>query len=207
MVKTNSPAVIVVAVALTVLLLVGGCQSMKSLTDKMGITTSSASTKPTAKKAAAAADAQKTGDPDADEEKPPEKPLYVRIGGEKTIVALVDDLVARAAADPKVNVTRNGAPRPWQATPESVARLKTRLVQFLGTASGGPQKYEGEDMTTAHKGMRITTREFDAFADHFRAAMSTAGIAEKEQQELLAIVESTRGPIVESPAPATSLGR
>ena len=192
-------AVVVVLVALAVFF-AGACQSVKSLTDKMGITTRA----PTTAKSAAVADAPRTGDPDADEDKPPEKPLYERVGGEKTIVALVDDLVARAADDPRVNFVRRGAPRQVQATPENVARLKTRLVQFLGTAAGGPQKYEGEDMTTAHKGMRITTGEFDAFAEHFRAAMYQVGIGEKEQKELTEIIESTRGPIVEVPGPATA---
>src|SRR4051812_25089248 len=43
-----------------------------------------------------------------------EKPLYERLGGEKTIRAIVDDFVARVAADPKVNFPRDGHPNHWQ---------------------------------------------------------------------------------------------
>jgi hemoglobin len=129
----------------------------------------------------------------------PQKTLYDRIGGEPTIVAVIDDLVARAAADPKVNFTRTGTPRPWQATPENLARLKTRLIQFLGTATGGPQRYEGEDMRTAHRGMRISQGEFAAFAKHLQASLEQAGVKEKERKELVDILESTRGTIVAQP--------
>ena len=149
--------------------------------------------------------ADPTADPTADPaakpaaKKPPadERTLYDRIGGEATIIAIVDDLMARAAADPKVNFTRTGTTRPWQATPDNLARLRTRLIQFLGTATGGPQRYEGEDMRTAHKGMRIAGAEFDAFAEAFKASLETAKVPQKEQKELLEIIESTRGPIVE----------
>jgi hemoglobin len=133
--------------------------------------------------------------------KPPadERTLYDRIGGEATIVAIVDDLMARAAADPKVNFTRTGTTRPWQATPDNLARLRTRLIQFLGTATGGPHRYEGEDMRTAHRGMSITRGEFDAFVADVRASLETVGVKEKERKELLAIIESARGTVVESP--------
>ena len=131
--------------------------------------------------------------------KPPvdERTLYDRIGGEATIVALVDDLMARAAADPKVNFTRTGTTRPWQATPDNLARLRTRLIQFFGTATGGPQRYEGEDMRTAHRGMRITRGEFDAFLADAAASLEKLGVKEKERKELLAIFESARGTVVE----------
>jgi hemoglobin len=143
---------------------------------------------------------QQTAKPKAKKEAEPHKTLYDRIGGEATIVAVVEDLVARAAANPSVNFTRKGTPREWQATPENVARLKKRLIQFLGTATGGPQRYEGEDMRTAHRGMQIRPAEFAAFVKDVRAALEQAGVKEKERKELIAIIESARGTIVEQPA-------
>src|SRR5688500_18981161 len=130
-------------------------------------------------------------DKPAVKKKPPadERTLYDRIGGEPTIVAIVDDLMARAAADPKVNFTRTGTARPWQPTPENLARLRQRLIQCLGTATGGPQRYEGEDLRPAHRGMNITRGEFDAFVGDVRASIEKAGVKEKERKELLAIIE------------------
>jgi hemoglobin len=130
-------------------------------------------------------------------EEEPRQTLYDRLGGELTVVAVVDDLVARAMADPNVNFTRTGTPHPWQPTPDNLALLKKRLIQFLGTATGGPQQYEGEDLRTAHRDMRITPAEFDAFAKDIAASLDKAGVKTNERKEVLEIVESARGSIVE----------
>ncbi len=132
-------------------------------------------------------------------EKEPAKSLYDRLGGETGIRALVDDFVPRAAADEKVNFTRKGTGHEWQATPQNVAQFKERMVQFLGVATGGPQKYQGQDLGTAHKGMKITDREFDALADDLKQSLAKLSVPPREQKELLDIVASTRGVIVEKP--------
>jgi hemoglobin len=134
-------------------------------------------------------------------EKEPLKPLYDRLGGETAIRSVVDDFVARAAADEKVNFTRKGiaAGREWHATPENVQKLKDRLVQFLCVATGGPQRYEGQDMRTVHKGMKITDAEFDAIAADLKASLDAHKVPSREQNELLDIASSTRGVIVETP--------
>jgi hemoglobin len=145
---------------------------------------------------------QSTGSPPAAKEKPekePQRTLYDRLGGEGTIVAVVDDLVPRAMADTKLNFTRKGTPRAWQPTPEYVARLKTRLVQLLCTATGGPQRYEGEDMRTAHRGMRISAAEFGAFVTDVEQSLEAAGVKEKERKEVLEIIKSAKGTVVEQP--------
>ena len=123
--------------------------------------------------------------------------LYDRLGGESAIRAVVDDLVARAANDPAVNFTRQGAPSEWQATPQNVERLKRRFVEFVATTAGGPQQYSGNDMVTAHKGMAITDREFDALAGHLRAALEANNVPRREREEVMNAVASTRGAIVE----------
>lgn len=133
----------------------------------------------------------------AADEKPKEKTLYERLGGEKAIEAVVDDFVGRAAANPKVNITRKGTPMEWKATPENVAAVKKHLVMLVGMLTGGPQKYQGRDMKTAHKGMMITDAEFDAIAGDLKATLDKFNVPAKEQDELLKIVGSTRGDIVE----------
>jgi hemoglobin len=124
--------------------------------------------------------------------------LYDRLGGRAAIRKVVDDLVALAADDPKVNFTRKGHPNEWEATEENVERLKERVVQFVAVTAGARDvKYEGKDMVTAHKGMGITNGEFDAFATHLKAALEKNNVPLREQEELLDAVESTRGAIVE----------
>ncbi len=127
-----------------------------------------------------------------------DKSLYERLGGEPAITAVVDEFVARAAANPDVNFTRQGQPRVWEATPENMAALKKHLVQFISVAAGATDTvYEGRDMKTSHEGMKITNAEFDALAGDLIAALDKFNVPEKEKNELLSIVGTTRAQIVE----------
>jgi len=129
-------------------------------------------------------------------EAPAPPTLYDRLGGETALRAVVDDLVARAAADDTLNFTRQGTAAAWEATPANVETLKQRLVQFIGHATGGPQIYGGRDMATAHAGMEITDAEFDRLGGHLGSALTAYDVPEEEKQELFTIVESTRSAIV-----------
>jgi hemoglobin len=84
----------------------------------------------------------------------------------------------------------------WQATPENVTSLKQHLVQFIALATGGPAKYEGKGIASAHAAMRISNPEFDAAVGDLKASLDKHQIPTKEQKELLAIIESTRPQIV-----------
>ena len=122
------------------------------------------------------------------------KSLYDRIGGQAALMKVVDDFVARAAANPKVNFTRNGT---WNASDAAVKTLKMHLVNFLGSAFGGPQKYTGRSMKEAHKGMAITPAEFDALAADLKAVLEANKVPGAEVNEIMKIAASTAPDIVE----------
>jgi hemoglobin len=134
--------------------------------------------------------------------------LYDRLGGDAGISNIVADFLPRALNDPRVNWERRGAARSgllrrtkeseaqWNATPESVARLHKHFVQFLALASGGPAKYEGKDLRPSHANMKIGNPEFDAVIGDLKASLDKLQIPNKEQKELLALVESTRPQVV-----------
>jgi hemoglobin len=122
------------------------------------------------------------------------KSLYDRIGGQAALTKVVDDFVARAAANPKVNFTRNGT---WNASDAAVKTLKMHLVNFLGSAFGGPQKYTGRSMKEAHKGMAITQAEFDALAADLKAVLEANKVPSAEINEIMKIAASTAPDIVE----------
>ena len=137
-----------------------------------------------------------------------EKSLYDRLGGEETIKAIVDDFMARVLADPRVNWERKGVKQgglsinrnksvTWDANDGNVAQMKKHLVQFLSLSTGGPPHYDGLDMKAAHAGKRVTNAEFDASVGDLKASLDKLQVPNKEQQELLAIVESTRAQVVE----------
>ncbi len=133
--------------------------------------------------------------------------LYERLGGEAGIAKIVDDFLTRALADPRVNWQRKGMTRggfswnrnesiSWKGNPQNVARLKKHMAQFFALATGGPARYDGKDMKSAHGNLHITNSEFDAAVGDLKASLDRLQIPNREQKELLAIVESTRPQVV-----------
>src|SRR5262249_3721292 len=106
------------------------------------------------------------------------------------IEAVVDEVFARIATDPKLNASFAGAPLP---------RTRRRLVEFICQAAGGPCTYSGRDMETSHAGMGVTSGQFDALAGHLVAALDKFKVPEKEKSELLSLVAPTKADIVEEP--------
>lgn len=122
------------------------------------------------------------------------KPLWDRLGGEAAVSVVVHDFVLAAAPDPKVNFLRDGA---FTLDEAGVKRLERRLVELVSAVSGGPLKYTGKDMKSAHKGMKITEAEFNALAGHLVATLKKYKVPQAEMDELVGIVASTARDIVE----------
>lgn len=118
--------------------------------------------------------------------------LYTRLGEKKAIAAVVDDFVNTAAADPKVNFTRNGKFKAMD-----VPYLKGQLTDFISMVTGGPVKYSGKDMAAAHSGMKIKASEFDALAADLSKSLDKFKVPAKEKAELMALVASTKKQMVE----------
>ena len=141
---------------------------------------------------------------EADEEEK-QKSLYLRLGGDDGIDAIVDDAVDRALADPRVNATRAGkdggwfgsAADAWKKSPQNVATLKKNITAFIALTAGGPAKYQGPELETAFADMQFSNVEFDAAIGCLQASMDRLGVADQEQKELLAIIETTREQVVE----------
>ncbi len=133
--------------------------------------------------------------------------LYERLGSEVGISNIVTDFLARAMQDPRVNWDRKGVKQgglsfhsgkseTWNPTPENVALLQKHMVQFLALATGGPSEYQGKGIQSTHANMHISNAEFDATLGDLKSSLDKLQVPNKEQKELLAIIESTRPQIV-----------
>jgi hemoglobin len=120
--------------------------------------------------------------------------LYDRLGGKEAVVAVVDDFVARAASDSRINAKFGRT---------DVPRLKAMLVEQVCAATGGPVTYTGRGMRETHDGMGVTAGEFDALVADLVATLNQFKVPTKEQEELLGILGSLRGDIVEVESPTT----
>ena len=122
-----------------------------------------------------------------------EKTLYERLGGKKAITAVVDEFVGRLAADTRINHYFAAA----AADPQRLAPFKTKLVDQICQASGGPCKYTGKDMKTAHMGMGVTGADFNALVEDLVGALDKFKVGEKEKGDLLGALSPMKSDIVE----------
>jgi hemoglobin len=121
-----------------------------------------------------------------------DKTLYDRLGGKKAITAVVDEFVGRVAADTRINHYFAAA----AGDSKRLASFKMNLVDQICQAAGGPCKYTGKDMKSAHAGMGITSADFDALVQDLVGALDKFKVGEKEKGELLGALGPMKADIV-----------
>jgi hemoglobin len=120
------------------------------------------------------------------------KTLYSRLGGKKAITAVIDQFVTNVANDARINKAFAAAAN----DPKRLKKFKDNLVDQVCQATGGPCKYKGKDMVTAHKGMNITDADFTALVEDLVAALNQFNVPKAEQDELLGALAGMKGQIV-----------
>jgi hemoglobin len=122
--------------------------------------------------------------------------LYDRLGGVYNIATVVDDLIDRVMSDSRLNAN----PRVDEAHHRvSPAGFKYHVTEMVCEAAGGPQTYSGRSMGDSHRHLMITDDEWLAFMDDLQKALDRFDVPQPEQEEIKAIVESTKESIVVEP--------
>ena len=121
------------------------------------------------------------------------KTLYDNLGGKTAIVAVVDDFVNNVAADKRINAFFAADVK----DPARLAKFKGNLVDQICQAAGGPCKYTGKDMKTAHAGMGISTADFNALVEDLVKSLNKFKVAKADQDTLLAVLGPMKAQIVE----------
>ncbi|MBI3195748.1 MAG: group 1 truncated hemoglobin [Ignavibacteriae bacterium] len=122
-----------------------------------------------------------------------EKSLYDRLGGVYAIATVVDDFIERLLvndilnANPAIKEARDRVPK---------AGLKYRVTELVCQVTGGPQKYSGRSMKDSHMHLNITEKEWDAMVADFKVTLNKFKVPQKEQDELIGIVATTKADIV-----------
>ena len=119
--------------------------------------------------------------------------LYERLEGVYSIATVVDAFIDRIMVDPRLNANPRVDKAHHRVSPPGFKYLVTEMVC---EATGGPQKYSGRSMRDSHEYLQITAAEWEAFLDDFQQTLDKFGVPRAEQEELKAIVDSTRGDIV-----------
>ena len=121
------------------------------------------------------------------------KSLYDRLGGVGPISVVVDEFINRMVVNealnknPAIRESRDRVPAPF---------LKFHVTAMVCQATGGPCKYTGRDMKTSHAKLNISEKDWAEMAKVFKEVLDKFKVPAKEQQELFAIVGTTKADIV-----------
>lgn len=129
-------------------------------------------------------------------QQPADTSLYVRVGGVYAISLVVDYFVDRLEWHPIIR--SNPAVRQAFAAPIRPG-LKYRLTEMICAATGGPCTYTGRPMDETHETLGITELEWEVMVEEFRRALNRYRVPKQEQEDLIALVATTKGDIVTAP--------
>ena len=122
--------------------------------------------------------------------------LYDRLGGLYNIAVVVDDFIDRVMGDPRLNANPRVDEAHHRVSPQG---FKYYVTEMLCWAAGGPQTYSGRTMGDTHRHLMITDEEWVAFMEDLQQSLDRFEVPQPEQDEVIAIVESTKEAIVVEP--------
>ena len=113
--------------------------------------------------------------------------LYERLGGEKGLRKLVNDILDKNFNNPEIghhfkNVDMN--------------KLKQLVFEFFSMGIGGPHTYTGRDMRSAHAKLGLGEKDFNIGNEDVSKALQENGIGKEEIDEVISILNSMRGDVV-----------
>ena len=118
--------------------------------------------------------------------------IYERLGKGEGIGKVVDSFLGKVLADPKINGY-------FLYASLNAAGLRKCLVDQIGSATGGPEKYTCKDMKTTHQGMGISKNDFGDLVGHLVAALKEAKVGQGDIDAIASVLLPMEKDIVEDP--------
>ena len=116
-----------------------------------------------------------------------EPTLYETLGAEVGIRAAVEEFYDRVLTDPLLASYFGGV---------DMAALRRHQTEMLSAATGGPRRYNGPDMASAHSGLDVTDEAFDRVVGHLDAALVELGADDATIRSVLGALSPLRSAIV-----------
>ena len=113
--------------------------------------------------------------------------LYERLGGEPAIGAVVNEFYDRVLADDRVNHHFDDV---------DMADQRSHQTKFLSAVTGGPLRYEGEEMATAHEELAITSAEYEAVATHLDEALRAFDVDDADRGAVMEAIAGFEADVV-----------
>lgn len=116
-----------------------------------------------------------------------DKSLYERIGGEAAVDAAVDIFYRKVLSDDRIA-------HHFEGVDMDVQREKQKA--FLSFAFGGPSRYAGRDLRTAHARMNLGEGDFDAVMEHLSATLESLQVPAPLINEVASIANSVKADVL-----------
>ncbi|MGH8578582.1 MAG: group I truncated hemoglobin [Gammaproteobacteria bacterium] len=116
--------------------------------------------------------------------------LYQKLGGEPAIDRVVEHLYQEVLGDHHLNGFFAHVCMHYQ---------RYKLKVFLTMALGGPVRYTGKDLRSAHARLveqGLNDSHFDRILTHLRSTLELLKLESHEIEEVMAITESTRNDVL-----------
>ena len=113
--------------------------------------------------------------------------LFDDLGGRAGLTRIADGTLHRAVLDPRIKKTLADA---------NIERLQGLLMLQFCVLTGGPCRYPGRDMRTAHADLNLAPRHFNALVEDLQDAMDAEGVPFRTQNRLLALLAPMHHDIV-----------
>jgi hemoglobin len=113
--------------------------------------------------------------------------MYEKFGGEEGIAKVVGKFYELVFSDPTINHFFHNI---------KMEKLLLHQTRFISFALGGPNKYTGKTMATAHKGMNLQPAHFEAVAKHLHEALAYYRVNDKEINNVLQLIGSLKDDVL-----------
>lgn len=117
--------------------------------------------------------------------------LYADLGERPGLTRIVDGTLDRALLDARIKGTLEDA---------NIERLRGLIMLQFCVLTGGPCRYPGRDMKTAHADLGLTPRHFNVLVELLQDSMDAEGVPFWTQNRLLALLAPMHRDIVSTPA-------
>jgi hemoglobin len=122
---------------------------------------------------------------------PAPKPLFERAGGKKVIDKVTDSFTKNLKADTSVKAFA-------KLTGAKLEAYKAAWSNVLCKESGGDCAATGTELKEAHKGMKLTEKQFESMTTDFKAALDEElSGADTEKGDMMAVFGQTKDQVVE----------
>jgi hemoglobin len=126
--------------------------------------------------------------------RPSSRPLYERLGGSEKIHAFMSAFVDGLHSDDQLQRQNPRIASALRRIDQSA--LKRKIGDYVCRLAGGPCDYQGRTMRSSHAHLGLNGADWELGANQLARALREYRVPEGEQQELLALIGTTKADIV-----------